>query len=133
MKTTLKIGFAAIIIASTMFSSCGKYEDGPKISLATKKGRLCRAWTVESFVDGATKIEVPCTVGCGNTEYLKDGSIMNNGLKVTGFTWQFSSDKKKLEIVFGSITSSDEIIRLTGSELWLRDISSKDETHYKAL
>ena len=134
MKTTFKIGFAAIIVASTLFSSCGKYDDGPKISLASKKSRICRAWTIEKFVDGATGTETPCTAGCGNIEYLKDGTYKNGGYLVVNTKWQFSSDKDKLEIIFGTTTvSTDNIIRLTSKEFWVRDETSKDERHYKPI
>lgn len=133
MKAIIKLGFAAIIIASTLFSSCGKYEDGPKISLASKKARLCRTWTVEKWIDGPTGAEVSCTANCGSTEFKKDGTFYSNGVSVAGVTWRFSSDKSKLETVYGTIVSSDKILRLTSKELWLKDESSGDQTHYKAI
>lgn len=132
MKKSIKFGFAAIAAVAIFLSSCGKYEEGPKISLASKKGRLCREWTLEKYVDGATGVETPCTSSCGSTEYKKDGSIYDNGVSVAGYTWQFSSNKEKLEIVWGSITYSETILRLTSKELWLKDVSSGDQSHYKA-
>ena len=133
MKAFLKFGLAAIIVVSTLLSSCGKYDDGPKISLASKKGRLCRAWTTEKWIDGATGLEVACTANCGSTEYKKEGTLYSNGVSVTGVTWQFSSDKSKLETVFGTIIFTKKILRLTSKELWLKDEASGDQEHFKAI
>ena len=134
MKTTFRFALAAILIASTLFSSCGKYEDGPKISLASKKGRLTRAWTFEKSIDGATGAEFACTSGCTIWELKKDGAMTVNGTSWTGVTWQLSSDKEKLETIttVGSITStsSSKILRLTSKELWLKDETSGDQDHY---
>ncbi|TAL57950.1 MAG: hypothetical protein EPN85_12800 [Bacteroidetes bacterium] len=130
MKSTIKFGFAAIIIASILFSSCGKYEEGPKISMASKKGRLTRAWTLEKYIDGTSGTEVACTSNCSVMELKKDGTISINGTTWPGYTWQLSSDKEKLETVYGSITEGDQILRLTSKELWLKEIGSNDQTHY---
>lgn len=130
MRSILKFGVAAILAASTLFSSCGKYEDGPKISLASKKGRLTRSWTIEKWIDGTTGTEVNCTSSCSVMELKKDGTVAMNGTSWPGYTWQLSSDKEKLEFVFGGVTDGDQIIRLTSKELWLKEIGSNDESHY---
>lgn len=136
MKTTLKFSLAAIIAASAFFSSCGKYEEGPKISLASKKSRIARTWTFEKWIDGATGTEVACTSSCDVIELKKDGTYSYNGTAVSGSTWAFSSDKEKLEFtttVFGTTTTSSEIIlRLTSKELWTKDIVDGDQSHYVA-
>ena len=130
MKTLFKFGFAAIIIGSVVLSSCGKYEEGPKISLASKKGRLTRSWTVEKWIDGKSGKEVACTSNCSVMELKKDGTIMINGTSWSGVTWRLSSDKEKLETVYGSTTTSEIILRLTSKELWTKEIGSNDQTHY---
>ena len=113
MKTIFKFSLA-IAAAGIFLSSCGKYEDGPKLSLASKKGRLCREW-----------IDASCSSGCDVTEYKKDGTITTNGTSWSGFTWAFSSDKSKIEYTFtsGSLTSttSYEITRLTSKDFWVKD------------
>ena len=130
MKSILKFGLAALIIGSTLLSSCGKYEEGPKISFASKKGRLTRAWTVEKWIDGPSGTEVLCTSNCTVMELKKDGTISIGGTTWLGYTWQLSSDKEKLESVYGGVTSGDQILRLTSKELWLKDVTSGDQTHY---
>ena len=56
MKTILKIRFVSIIAASAIIYSCGKYDDGPKLSLASKKGRFAGTWKVDKYLrDGVDK------------------------------------------------------------------------------
>ncbi|HET7819657.1 MAG TPA: hypothetical protein VFL70_10155 [Bacteroidia bacterium] len=64
MKKISKIIFVAVLISSTLFTSCGKYEEGPKISFASKKGRLTRKWVLEKFIDGTTGTETSCSSAC---------------------------------------------------------------------
>ena len=126
MKTTLKLSFAAIIAVSIFLSSCGKYDDGPKISLASKTSRITRSWQKES-----------CS-NCSVTEYKKDGTIFVDGSSWSGTKWEFSSDKKNLVITSTVLTitttSTAEILRLTSKELWVKSTygSVTTETHYIA-
>ena len=126
MKTTLKLSFAAIIAVSIFLSSCGKYDNGPKISLASKTSRIARSWQKES-----------CS-NCSVTEYKKDGTIFVDGSSWSGTKWEFSSDKKNLVITSTVLTitttSTAEILRLTSKELWVKSTygSVTTETHYIA-
>ena len=117
MKTILKISLALVIAFTVVLSSCGKYPDGPKISLKTKMARITRVWKDPS-----------CTTNCGTIEYKKDGTVYSNGAIVSGYTWKFSSDKKNLEETYSiggfSGTSSAQILRLTSKDLWLQTAGS---------
>ena len=134
MNSISKFCAAAVLAMSVLLSSCGKYEEGPKISLASKKGRLTRAWTFEKSIDGATGTEYACTASCAIMELKKDETISFNGTTWPGVTWQLSSDKEKLETVTTILgittTSSTKILRLTSKELWLKDETSNDQEHY---
>ncbi len=114
MKSIVKFSVIAVIAIAATFSSCGKYSDGPKISLKSKTARICREW-----------VDANCSSSCDVTELKKDGSIVVNGTAWSGAKWAFSSDKKNLEMTytFGSVstTSSSEITRLTSKDLWLKD------------
>ena len=115
MKTISKFCLVTLVAFAVILSSCGKYPDGPKISLLTKKARITRVWQAAD-----------CST-CGTTEYVKNGSIISTigSVSITsGSTWAFSKDKTKLEITFGAITSSTPIRRLTNKELWLEGSSS---------
>ena len=125
MKKLFKLTFIALIGLAIGLSSCGKYPDGPKISLKTKTARITRVWT-----DAATP--------SGTIEFKKDGSVVisSGGLSLTGWTWKFSSDKKNIETtyVYGGVstTGSDIILRLTSKDLWLQSTGSSTIDKYTA-
>ena len=52
MKKIVKISIIALLVGCTAFtfSGCGKYEDGPSISLLTKKARVAGTWGVEKYM-----------------------------------------------------------------------------------
>ncbi len=108
MKTIIKFCSVAVIAFTVVLSSCGKYSDGPKISLKTKMARITRVW------------QDPTCSSCGTTEFKKDGTILDNGTAVSGATWKFSSDKKNIEYTAGSFVFSYQILRLTSKDLWLQ-------------
>ena len=124
MKTISKFILASLVIFSVILSSCGKYPDGPAISLRTKTGRLCRIWKDPNSTTSST------------TEFKKDGTIASNGNIVSGVTWKFSSDKKYLEetwtsgIFTGTFTA--QIMRLTAKDLWLQSTGSSTVDKYTA-
>lgn len=115
------------IVSLLAVSSCGKYEEGPGVSLLTKKARLTGVWDVKEYVSGNTTT----TDNSDDTfEFVKDGSfIIKSGSTSTEGTWEFTSDKEKLKTSFSytigstTFTSVDEstIIRLTNTELWTKD------------
>lgn len=115
------------IVSLLAVSSCGKYEEGPGVSLLTKKARLTGVWDVKEYISGNTTT----TDNSDDTfEVLKDGTYkVTSGSTSTEGTWEFTSDKEKIKTsfsytVFGStttITSESTIIRLTNKELWMKD------------
>lgn len=125
------IAFSALALTTT---SCGKYEDGPSLSLLTKKQRLCREWDAKSLVDsnGTTYEDNSDDV---LTFEKEGGATYTNGGNGIAGTWEFASDKEQIKTtytVFG-ITDTDiyTIMRLTNKELWLKD-SDGDLTKYEA-
>lgn len=138
MKTTLKLGFAAIIAVSAILSSCGKYEDGPKISLASKKSRLVNTWKLVQETENGVVLNLSGYSVV--TDIKKDGSYTTtytygifSGTDVG--TWQFSSDKESLIMTSnGSSTASTAtILRLKSKELWTKQVNGTDtyEDHYE--
>lgn len=119
MRTTFKLGLAAIIAVSVMLSSCGKYEDGPKISFATKKGRMVNTWKlVAVFEDG---VQQP-TISTEVRDIKKDGTFTETqGSSSYVGTWSFSSDKESVTFTEngGSYSITYKILRLKSKELWL--------------
>ena len=139
MKTTLKFGFAAIIAVSTILSSCGKYDDGPKLSFASKKGRAVNTWKLVKYLQNGIEQNIS-----GYTEIMelkKDntytatytiGTLSGTG---TG-AWDFNSDKSAIITTpTGSSTATTAtILRLKSNELWTKEVNgtSTDESHYES-
>jgi hypothetical protein len=140
----LSILFAAFAVV--MFASCGKYEDGPGLSLRSKKARVVGEWTIESAIQSG--VDITSSITSGGTidvAFDKDGvytytySYIIFGQNVNGSvsgTWDFSDDKTSLVVTNGSGNSeSSKILRLTNSELWLEQSDSNGDTyeiHYSA-
>lgn len=139
MKTSFKIYFAVVITFATILSSCGKYEEGPKFSLASKKARLEGTWKFEAyFENGVDKTAQVASFFAGySMSFTKDGkyTFSYGGITDTG-TWEFINDKesiKTLSNVPGATPDTVDIIRLKSKELWVKEISGSDtyEYHWK--
>lgn len=125
-----------------LFTSCSKYEEGPSFTLLTKKARLTGTWVLQEQSINGTSVDLGLTTikytlekdGTGNL-YSKTTVIISVETN-TALEWKFDDKKENLMIKTNgeSDFSSTEIIRLTNSELWLRNISGSITTitKYKA-
>ena len=123
--------FALVFITAFLFS-CGKYEEGPEISLLTKKNRITNIWSLASRTTNGN------TTSLSNTTWtvtINDDDSYNSKATVFGITvlnengtWKFSNDKLQLLTIpsGSSNTASWEIVRLTKDELKLRYITNND-------
>jgi hypothetical protein len=123
------------VFAALVLSSCGKYEEGPKFTLESKKSRLVGNWNVTSVKKNGVEQSLPGTT----VEYdIKEDGTYIQRLVVTVFgqnftdskagTWKFSPDKNFLltkEIVSGN-EANWRIIKLSKQELKFRNISNQD-------
>ena len=129
IKKVLLFGVIALAFA------CGKYEEGPKFSLESKKSRLVGEWKVTSITKNGFDQSLPGTT----VEYSikDDGTYVQNvifsvfGQNFTDSkagTWKFSPDKKFLltkEIVSGN-EANWRILKLMKEELKFRNINNSD-------
>lgn len=125
----------AVVAATFVLGSCSKYEEGPLVSLRTKKARVANTWEIDRYVsaDGEETQD-----NSDNTiEYTKDGDVTYNfGNASYSGTWEFNSDKTGIEVTtqaFGfSGTSTSIIVKLKNDEMWLADEEDYDESadHY---
>ena len=122
-KTILAGG---LLTAVSVSPSCGKYDDGPGFSLASKKSRLAGTWELDklTYSNGS----VADLIGSVDAEFEKDGDYSIRTTTSDSYTytdsgdWEFSSDKEEIE--FDPDQGSDfewEIKRLTNKELWIED------------
>lgn len=122
MKKLLFI-FVAIATTAIVFSSCSKYEEGPKISLLTKKARLTGDWTLKSVSENGTEISVPSGVTYKMT-IKKDGSGFTTINSISfSFKWEFANKKQDLRVKTDGddVWVESEIIKLKNKELWIKD------------
>lgn len=148
MKKTIK-NTAILAVASTSLLStgCKKYEEGPGLSLKTKKARLVGDWDLKETDNERTQ-EFLKTNGEIIFEFEKDGDVNVSTEGILNYSyggwygysysysrdvdnnelgsWEFNDDKSDVEITYGgNYTNSFEIIRLTNKELILEDENNK--------
>ncbi len=129
MKTRHILLVVGTLIAASS-TNCGKYDDGPRLSIRTKKARIANIWqfdkviasngsTVTSLYDGMT------------VEFTKDGKYIEEqqSYSTTG-TWELADDKEKIKITYDNSSSSPNVLtirRLTNKEFWFEN---GDQTYY---
>ncbi len=139
MKKISIIMFAVVSMALVTFSSCGKYEEGPGISLRSKKSRVVNTWVIEKYLVNGEDLTSQILQFLGNysIEYKKDETFeaLVDGDRETG-KWSFDSKKENLEVMYDGTTSKElsKILRLTNNEMWLveDDGTDKYEIHFKS-
>lgn len=139
----LKTITVSLFISSLIFTSCKKYEEGPGLSIKSKKSRISNSWYIsnitetsgdsESFSnkDLMTQFYMFSTDGSGTWRY--PSSVLNNGeivynKKSSNIKWEFNNDKTILNI---AITDYDElefekfeIIKLKKNEIKLKELAT---------
>lgn len=137
MKSLKLFSFALLAVVFILGSSCNKYEEGPSVSLLTKKARLVGVWKVEKYVEADGEQSTPSSNDESTWEFKKDGKFIaiaaGGGFsQTTEGTWEFANDKESVKITFtsGSISYSEtsKILRLKNKELWIQD-EDGDQTH----
>jgi len=143
-KISILITLSTIII----LSSCGKYEEGPKISLKSKAARVAATWDLDAVIVGDEDVEL------GDLQYYtltleKDGTGKYENVEYTTDTgsvaqlfhaaeydleWQFDPNKERIKwkIKFDVLSEWGEyytIIKLKEKEMWLTQ-SDTIQFHY---
>ena len=143
----IKIGIVALLSVMLVFGACKKYEDGPAMSLLTKKARITGTWEIVKMTEDGNEISGDEFVMFDHSTYTlnKDGT---GSLDIAAFTmtgtgysidfpamsidleWEFSDDKdavktrmKEIDYETGDTGDWEEwtestILRLTNKEFW---------------
>ena len=134
MKLSHKHNLTTLISAVLIFnfSSC-KYEDGPKISLKSKKARLVGEWEAVTFGDeDLDELSV-------EMEFEKDGDFrIDFTYEYYGYSytykmkgeWSWEDNKETIDIDFEDDNIELAIKRLTNKEFWAED-SYDDEWEFE--
>ena len=121
-KPLLVLALAAVF--ALPMPGCKKYEEGPSISLRTKKGRLVARWEIESaksVADGSDIIEEWADFSC---EFMEDGKfrVVYPLIGEMNGSWEFVREDtvvKTVVITDLTIIKFYTIKRLKNKELWL--------------
>ncbi len=134
-----------LLLICSAVSSCKKYEEGPALSLRTKKARMANNWKVDKFlVNGVDKTsDYRLLVIRESLEFFRSGQfqyseVSNWSWAVPYYTGKWELEDKKEHL---SLTSDDasvdyrefKILKLKNDELWLQRTAKADsvvEFHY---
>ena len=99
MKTIRFFSLSLLVLAFVM-GSCSKYEEGPILSLRTKKARLAGVWEIEKFVSKEGVTSYPQPEDEGTIEYTKENKVRAT-LPVFGFQIVISGEWEFIKIKSG--------------------------------
>ena len=126
------------VMAALTFASCKKYEEGPAISLRSKKERVANTWQIEKAYNngedvtdeydeytvkftkaGDAELAALYSFGDFSFEYETDG------------TWAFQNNAEELAVDYENDDADRtyQILKLTEDELWVREKGGEDELH----
>ncbi len=134
-RTTIHLVTGIFLLAATI-AGCSKYEEGPAISLRSKKARVANNWKIDEQTQNGQK-EDPSNYEGIEIELTKDGdatwSFSSQGISGSfSGTWEFNDDKTKLIMMFNdqglSDTTESEILKLKEKEMWLKDEDDNGNT-----
>lgn len=117
---TNRIFSSICVLLITCATSCKKYEDGPALSLRTKKSRFANEWKYQQII-APNGSNITASGANVTFEFTKDGNaIITQGTSSVTGTWQFASDKDNVVVTTGSSGNAFtmHITRLKEKELW---------------
>jgi hypothetical protein len=135
-----KLAIILTMVAATamIFSSCGKYEEGPSVSLLTKKARITGTWKVIETSTNGTSVDLGDMVTKTTIEKDGTGSISVSGSfmgidfsSTSDLEWEFNDSKEGIKIRTKGTDETEwsewdesEIIRLTNKECWTQVVET---------
>ncbi len=124
MKTITKI-FSVLLLASLIVNAgCKKYEEGPAISLRSKKARLTGQWKIDKATDLEDGSDITADFAGEIWEFTKDEEYKENA-NLKGI-WNFSDDKEELIITkINGNSKLYKILKLKENDLWLEKLAEE--------
>ena len=124
-----------VLILVLVLNGCSKYEDGPNLSLRTKKGRLVNKWKWEKvFVNGKESMVggQPPSAYDFWVEFKNDNTYENfHGLDGD---WEFDDSKENVILTSDpNFELTFKILKLKNNELWIEYKNGNElyEEHYE--
>jgi hypothetical protein len=121
MKTAHFFLCVGVFISAMHFSSCKKYDDGPALSLKTKKARVANEWKYDQVLS-SNGTNITSSYANQSIEFKRDGTyITSSGTSSGTGTWIFASDKEDIVLTEndGGDSYTWHMMRLKEKELWV--------------
>jgi hypothetical protein len=123
------------LVLPLLITACKKYDDGPGLSLRSKKERVANTWTIDKYFLNGVDATHQLVISSYQETYSKSGELNRSYIDSDGDlitqagTWEFNTKKEKLDISgVGSIELTEanstvsskyvEILRLKEKEFW---------------
>ncbi|MBL4755943.1 MAG: hypothetical protein JKY52_20415 [Flavobacteriales bacterium] len=134
----VRLTITALLLLGLTWSGCKKYEEGPRISLKSKKARVVNLWQYEEFIQFAMCVG-PCNTNYLNvtTDYqlyyieFKDDDTFLDSRRLAGWTepknyegeWKLIDKKEWIDMCYQGDcgTYKWKIIRLKEKEMWIEE------------
>ena len=129
-KSILKITVISLLTVSSglLTTSCKKYDEGPAISLRSKKARVVNKWKAEKVMENGK--DVTSDYQGVTWEFKDDNKFYFNFLGILPITgkWEFNNDKSKIILTYDITNEKSEleILRLKEKSMWLK-LNDKDD------
>ena len=138
--------FSRILIALSLLiiiGGCRKYEEGPNISLRTKKARIANNWRYESAQVNGTEVSLDPYYAKQKHYFYRDGKYIQTIIdpvtleaKNLQGTWVLYDKDRKITVTTknfsGNIDSTNNysILKLFEKQMWLRTTDNSKEFHF---
>ncbi|TAE18937.1 MAG: hypothetical protein EAZ95_03100 [Bacteroidetes bacterium] len=124
----IKVFVLSLFVVVAGLTACGKYEEGPGLSLRSKKARFVNTWLIEAIeLDGKNvTADIASAGGLFNeVEFKEDGSYFE---RYTGTTdkgkWEFADGKEKVKFTpeaVGAVATEGTIKKLKENAMWIEE------------
>ena len=120
-----------VILSVATFESCGRYENGPEISLRSAKSRIVGEWHLADLLVKDKREQTLFDMeSSSELTFNDDGTYLYNKVQSVKFPqelvgeWSFGEDKTELLLIQRDSINGDsermyKITRLSKDELWL--------------
>lgn len=130
MKKIISLGVLAVFLMVGL-NSCGKYEEGPGISLRSKTKRIEGEWKIDRVTQD--DIDVTNAFPAVVQNFGDDGvyTATHNGQPYVG-VWELDSDKENILITMTGSSDQEKykIIRLKNDDMWLDNVVGAQTVRY---
>lgn len=115
--------------SAALISGCKKYDDGPCLSIHTKKARIVNVWRFDKVV-GSSGATITSLYDDMTIEFKKDGQYIETQQNTTATgSWELIDDKEKIKVTYDNSSTPGELTirRLTNKEFWFEN---GNQTYY---